>query len=152
MKHVGCSSGLTAESTCVVLGGVVLCSGCISEAVLHNVWIAGRVSSPPPNSLKMTVPPQSTPWIKQTCFLKRFAAWMGDPVLPFLKFTILSLQACIIITSSYALLTPIPFLYSVIHPSIYLWFSFLFCHFINILWRIISHSPKRSVTVSLTNH
>lgn len=28
-----------------------LCSGCIREAVLCNVWIAGRVSSPPPNSL-----------------------------------------------------------------------------------------------------
>lgn len=52
--HLACRTQQRADCR-IHLYGVrrrqALCSGCISEAVLCNVWIAGRVSSPPPNSL-----------------------------------------------------------------------------------------------------
>lgn len=69
---------------------------------------------------------------------KRFAAYMGNPVLPLLILATLSLQACIIITSSF------PFLCLFVHPSLCLWFSFLSWCFVNILWKIISHLPTET--------
>lgn len=78
---------------------------------------------------------------------------MGNPVLPLLELTILSLQACIIITPSSAFLThPIPFA-PLIYPSSSLPSLFIpvlaLCKYF--MMGYLALLQLRCVTLSLTN-
>lgn len=118
--------------------------GCISEAVLCNVWIAGKVSSPRPNPGINDCAPSVTAMNQTDTFLERIHRLDGESCPP-------TSQTYHFFPSGmhHNHLLRVPHTHPfppLIYPSfsLSLCFSFLSWRFVNILWKIISNLPTKT--------